>query len=89
VARPPEPPVAVELEAVLESATEYYEGHFKYLKEMADSLGSKPDLKYAQAIRLSKLCTWLLRKRLTPSSWGIGVKVFFRDGSWGLLQNEY
>lgn len=39
VARPPEPPVAVELEAVLESATEYYEGHFKCMKEQAQTLG--------------------------------------------------
>jgi nucleotide-binding universal stress UspA family protein len=39
VARPPEPPVAVELEAVLESATEYYEGHFKSMKEQAEKLG--------------------------------------------------
>ena len=39
VARPPEPPVAVELEAVLESATEYYEGHFKSMKEQAEALG--------------------------------------------------
>ena len=39
VARPPEPPVAVELEAVLDSATEYYEGHFKSMKEQAEALG--------------------------------------------------
>jgi nucleotide-binding universal stress UspA family protein len=39
VARPPEPPVAVELEAVLESATAYYEGHFKSMKEQAEALG--------------------------------------------------
>jgi nucleotide-binding universal stress UspA family protein len=39
VARPPEPPVAVELEAVLESATAYYEGHFKRMKEQAETLG--------------------------------------------------
>jgi nucleotide-binding universal stress UspA family protein len=39
VARPPEPPVAVELEAVLESATEYYEGHFKTMQEKAATLG--------------------------------------------------
>lgn len=39
VARPPEPPVAVELQAVLDSATEYYEGHFKSMKEEADKLG--------------------------------------------------
>lgn len=39
VARPPEPPVAVELEAVLESATEHYKGHFKCMKELAESLG--------------------------------------------------
>ncbi len=38
VARPPEPPVAVELEAVLETATEYYEGHFKCMKEQAEAL---------------------------------------------------
>lgn len=39
VARPPEPPVAVELEAVLEGAKEYFEGHFKCLREQAGSLG--------------------------------------------------
>jgi len=39
VARPPEPPVAVEMEAVLESATEHYEGHFKRMKELAQALG--------------------------------------------------
>jgi nucleotide-binding universal stress UspA family protein len=39
VARPPEPPVAVELEAVLESATEYYKGHFKSMREQAAALG--------------------------------------------------
>lgn len=39
VAHPPEPPVAVELEAVLESATAYYEGHFKSMKEQAEALG--------------------------------------------------
>ena len=39
VARLPEPPVAVELEAVLDSATEHYQGHFKCLKELAESLG--------------------------------------------------
>jgi len=39
VARPPEPPVDVELEAVLESATAFYEGHFKCLKELAGSFG--------------------------------------------------
>jgi nucleotide-binding universal stress UspA family protein len=38
VARPPEPPVAVELEAVLESATEYYEEHFKSMREQAATL---------------------------------------------------
>ncbi len=38
VARLPEPPVAVELEAVLESATEYFQGHFKCLKELAESM---------------------------------------------------
>ncbi len=39
VARPPEPPVAVEMEAVLESAVEHYETYFKRLKEAAESLG--------------------------------------------------
>jgi nucleotide-binding universal stress UspA family protein len=39
VVQPPEPPVAVELEAVLESATEYYEGHFRCMKEQAAALG--------------------------------------------------
>ncbi|HAA04218.1 MAG TPA: universal stress protein [Syntrophobacteraceae bacterium] len=39
VARPPEPPVAVELEAVLESATEYYEGRFRSMRDQAERLG--------------------------------------------------
>ncbi len=39
VARPPEPPVAVELQAVLESATEYFQEHFKRMKQDADKLG--------------------------------------------------
>ena len=42
VARPPEPPIAVEMEAVLESATEYYQAQFKKLKEKASSLGIEP-----------------------------------------------
>jgi nucleotide-binding universal stress UspA family protein len=42
VARPPEPPVAVEMEAVLEAATEYYQAQFKNLKEQASSLGIEP-----------------------------------------------
>jgi nucleotide-binding universal stress UspA family protein len=39
VASPAEPPVAVELGAVLESATEHYEAHFKSMKELAQSMG--------------------------------------------------
>ena len=39
VARPPEPPVAVELEAVLEGAKEFFEGHFKSLRELSESSG--------------------------------------------------
>jgi nucleotide-binding universal stress UspA family protein len=39
VARPPEPPVAVELGAVLESATEHYECLFQPMKELAKSSG--------------------------------------------------
>jgi nucleotide-binding universal stress UspA family protein len=39
VARPPEPPVAVEMEAVLESAIRHYEAEFHRLKKLADSLG--------------------------------------------------
>ena len=35
VARPPEPPEAVEMTAVLENATEYYKQHFETLKEKA------------------------------------------------------
>jgi nucleotide-binding universal stress UspA family protein len=38
VAQPPEPPVAVELEAVLESSTEYYQAHFDRMKEQAEAL---------------------------------------------------
>jgi nucleotide-binding universal stress UspA family protein len=39
VARPPEPPVAVEMEAVLDSAVEHYEARFRNLKELAESFG--------------------------------------------------
>lgn len=42
IARPPEPPVAVETKAVLENATEYYQAHFKRLKEKAASSGLEP-----------------------------------------------
>ncbi len=39
VARPPEPPVQVEMEAVLESAAEYYHEHFKRLSEQTATSG--------------------------------------------------
>lgn len=42
VARPQEPPVAIETEGVLDSAEEYYEGHFKTMHEKAKSLGIEP-----------------------------------------------
>jgi len=42
IARPPEPAVSVELMAVLESATEYYESRFKIMREKAESLGVQP-----------------------------------------------
>lgn len=38
VARPPEPPVAVEMKAVLESSTQYYQEHFNRLIEQAAAL---------------------------------------------------
>jgi nucleotide-binding universal stress UspA family protein len=43
VARPLEPPVAVEFEAVLEHAREYYSRRFEALKEKAAALGISPD----------------------------------------------
>jgi nucleotide-binding universal stress UspA family protein len=42
VATPPEPAVAVETEAVLENATEYYEKHFAVLRKKAESTGINP-----------------------------------------------
>lgn len=42
VARPPEPPVAVEMEAVLERASEYFRVHFHTLKESAMKRGITP-----------------------------------------------
>ncbi len=39
VARPPEPPIAVEMQAVLDSATEYYQTRFESLKKKADAMG--------------------------------------------------
>jgi nucleotide-binding universal stress UspA family protein len=43
VARPPEPPVAVELEAVLENAMAFYEEHFKGMREQAQAMGIDAD----------------------------------------------
>jgi nucleotide-binding universal stress UspA family protein len=43
VARPPEPPVAVEMEAVIDSATEYYRGQFNELKDKAQAIGIEPE----------------------------------------------
>ena len=42
VATPPEPPVAVEMEAVLENAQEYYEQHFAKLRKKAEQAGINP-----------------------------------------------
>jgi nucleotide-binding universal stress UspA family protein len=42
VARPPEPPIAVEMEAVLERATEYYRSGYDALKERALEVGITP-----------------------------------------------
>lgn len=42
IARPPEPPVDVELQAVLENATAYFESHFTALKEKAAQAGIEP-----------------------------------------------
>jgi nucleotide-binding universal stress UspA family protein len=39
IARPPEPPVDVELQAVLENATDYFESHFARMKTQATALG--------------------------------------------------
>lgn len=44
VARPPEPPVAVETQAVLDSATEYYNNRFQQLYEKASAFGIEPRL---------------------------------------------
>jgi nucleotide-binding universal stress UspA family protein len=39
IARPPEPPVDVELQAVLENAADYFESHFVRMKAQAAALG--------------------------------------------------
>ena len=39
IARPPEPPVNVEVQAVLEQATEYFEHHFARMKAQAEAAG--------------------------------------------------
>jgi nucleotide-binding universal stress UspA family protein len=44
VARPPEPPEAVETEAVIESATEYYRKGFEALADSARQAGIEPHL---------------------------------------------
>jgi nucleotide-binding universal stress UspA family protein len=43
IARPPEPPVAVELQSVLENATEYFETHFAKLKTQAAAAGREAE----------------------------------------------
>jgi nucleotide-binding universal stress UspA family protein len=42
VTRPPEPPIAVEMEAVLQRAEEYYRSGFDALKQSASALGITP-----------------------------------------------
>lgn len=42
VARPSEPPVAVEMEAILEAASDYYQEQFTGLKAKAAALGLEP-----------------------------------------------
>jgi nucleotide-binding universal stress UspA family protein len=42
VARPPEPPVAVEVQAVVENATAYYQTRFRVLKQKATAVGLDP-----------------------------------------------
>lgn len=42
VARPPEPPVTVEMEAVLERASEFYRSGYDSLRETASALGITP-----------------------------------------------
>jgi nucleotide-binding universal stress UspA family protein len=39
IARPPEPPVDVELQAVLENATDYFESHFSRMKAQTAAMG--------------------------------------------------
>lgn len=39
IARPPEPPVAVELKAVLENATDYYQSHYQTMRQQASEAG--------------------------------------------------
>lgn len=45
IARPPEPPVMVELQAVLENTTEYFESHFAKMKDRADTEGIQVNFK--------------------------------------------
>jgi nucleotide-binding universal stress UspA family protein len=42
VARPTEPPVNVEIQAVLEHATEYFKSHFEQMKTRASAAGVSP-----------------------------------------------
>lgn len=39
IARPPEPPVNVELQAVLENATEFFESHFDRMRASTEAAG--------------------------------------------------
>jgi nucleotide-binding universal stress UspA family protein len=43
IARPPEPPVQVELQAALEHATDYYQSHFAAMKAKAHKAGVHAD----------------------------------------------
>ena len=43
IARPPEPPVNIELQAVLENATEFFQSHFSDMKAQASAKGIQAD----------------------------------------------
>jgi nucleotide-binding universal stress UspA family protein len=58
IARPPEPPVNVELQSVLENATEYFESLFSEMKERAKALGVLVDFEVQVGHPAEQIVRW-------------------------------
>jgi nucleotide-binding universal stress UspA family protein len=79
VARPPEPPVAVETEAVIEAASEYYKKRFEVLNREAVPFKIHPDFE----IKVGHPAEQIV---LLANEEGVGMIVMGHRGGGGFLQ---